>query len=224
MSHSSKIELSADSHLPISTRSLELLKWLALACMLQEHFFRFVVGELPELSHAIGRLTFPLFAYCLSVGFVHASAETKWHIHDRLWVWAFVAQLCTLAVDDRAFGNVLFIFAASTTLMLMWNRILIGFAFVLLIPLSLLCEFGPLGIVAVIVMCLAHMYDELDLPLLALAVTIIAFINSDWVPLLSVPIILCAQLLDFGPPRVRHLFYWAYAFQFPVFGAIAWLS
>lgn len=226
--HSSKIELAADSHLSISSRSLELLKWVAVLCMLQEHFFRYVVGELPDLAHMFGRLTFPLFAFCLAAGFTQLSDERKWRVNNRLWLWAIIAQITSLAVPGRIYGNVLFIFASATLVHLCWNRdylrITRGLSVLVACVVSVLSEFGPLGVLGVLILFLAQQFEEFDLPLTALAIVAIAFINADWVPLLALPIVLIFQLIDVGPPRIPHLFYWVYAAQFPIFGALAWLS
>lgn len=224
--HSSKIELRADLHLPISSRSLELLKWIAVLCMLQEHAFRFVVGELPDWSHAVGRLTFPLFAYCFGVGFGHASEEAKERTEKRLWFWSIVAQLLTLCVDGFAYGNVLFLFASAASIDRRCTRISGMILMLVLLLASMFVEFGPLGLAAAFWMIIANRLrdDLVQLLVVSGCLLLIAIINGDEFALWGLPLILVLQSIDVGPPRVPHFFYWVYALQFPVFAAIGvWL-
>lgn len=225
--HSSKTEILSDSHLAISSRSLELLKWLAVGCMLLEHYCRYVIGDVPDWAYSVGRLTFPLFAFCLAVGFVNLTGDRQWQVFRRLCGWAVVAQVCSLAVDGRAYGNVLIIFALSALIYLSIQRgslILIGFAVGAALIISMFCEFGPIGILIVLLMMFAVKFLEFGVVAIAVGVIATALLGSNLWSLLALPIILCASVIDVGPPRVRHLFYWVYALQFPFFGALAWFA
>lgn len=221
--HFSKIEFAADAHLAVSSRSLELLKWIAVVCMLQEHYFRFVVGELPDWSYALGRLTLPLFAFALSVGLTQLTTDRKWRVFARLAIWGVIAQAATWAVGGYGYGNVLFIFALATLVVLSLERgLVIGIAAIgAAITLSLFCEFGPLGVGAVLLMCLAQYRRSWEGPCLLIAFLLIVAANrGDWTPIAALPIVVALSILEVGPPRIRHAFYWIYALQFPAFAAV----
>ena len=71
--------------------SSNLLKIIALLCMLIDHIGGFLIPECSTLFRIIGRIAFPIFAFSLAQGFIKTSNFKKYAL--RLSFWAVVAQI-----------------------------------------------------------------------------------------------------------------------------------
>lgn len=213
--NSSAIDLRPAPLAGLSYGHLEALKWFAVACMLQEHFFRFVVGTLPQWSYAIGRMTFPLFGFALVLSIVYGAPWRR--LLPRLLLWAVIAQLAQLLVRPFLPLSVLFTLAAGAAAIYVARdtRGLSRWGVVALVSLAtVLCEFGGYGVLAMV----AAFYGvkRRDGVLLFLAMCLVCASNGDLWAWAAVVWLGLVEWLDLQFPRVRHVFYRIYALQFPV--------
>jgi len=131
--------------------SLELAKWLALVTMAVDHYGKIVEPSLYLETHAIGRLSFPLFATIIGVRMARRPdlASVYW---KRLLPWAVVSQpVFVLAGRDWYDGNImltLLIGVLATDLIRQYNSNHSTYLIVCiagLIPAACFVEFGILG-------------------------------------------------------------------------------
>lgn len=71
--------------------SSNLLKIIALICMLIDHIGAFLLPECNTLFRIIGRIAFPIFCFSLAQGFLKTSNFKKYAL--RLAFWALIAQI-----------------------------------------------------------------------------------------------------------------------------------
>lgn len=204
---------------------IESLKWLALCLMFAEHWMRYVVGETPEWIFRTGRVVFPLFVFAFAMALRSQPCSKLLKVIVRMFAWAIVAQ-ATLQLVDAPEGqlNVLFTFGLGLT-----AAYGLGCArpsFGLAIALCAIgvgahwCEFGIVGVAFVAgAIALARAENPPVIAWLAVAALLaaLAIPNGNHFALAAVPVALTVWRLGMGPPRVRGVFYWAYALQFPVF-------
>ena len=204
---------------------IEPLKWLALLLMLAEHWMRYVADDLPAWLFACGRLAFPLFAFALALGLRGQPCSKLMGVLFRMLVWAAVAQATIQLVDapeDRL--NVLFTFAfglaAAHAVACIGSELLAAIILGAIGILSLWCEFGLVG-VAFVAACvaLARAGDRPRAAWVAVLVllALLAIPNGNHFALAAVPLTLLVKMLPTSVPRLRGVFYWAYALQFPVY-------
>ena len=92
------------------TRKLNGLTLLAILLMVIDHIGAIIFPEI-EILRWIGRLSFPIFAYQLSVGYQHTSNVSKYLF--RLWIFAIIAQIPYTIAFDTFDLNILFTFLLS---------------------------------------------------------------------------------------------------------------
>src|SRR5262245_4295377 len=193
--------------------------------MLGEHWMRYVVGSRPPWVYACGRVVFPLFAFALALGIRTLTAPKLRAVMVRMLVWAIIAQVLLQLVDAPARQlNVLFTFALG--LAAAWGFESVRSPFLLALCLGALavvgvwCEFGVVG-VALVAATVALARAE-DPPVAAWVVVagllaLLAVPNGNYWALMAVPVAWLVWRLGIRVPRVRGVFYWTYALQFPVF-------
>ena len=211
--------------LGIGTRLIEPLKWLALAIMLAEHWMRYVLDDLPPWLFAVGRIAFPLFAFALAFGLQAQPCARLPRILVRMFAWAAIAQATIQFVDaPDSRLNVLFTFALGLAAAYGFGCVksLLVTALMLCVigAAAWWCEFGPVG-VAFVAGCIT-LARAGDRPLagwiaVAALLALLAVPNGNHYALQAVPLALLSAWLPVNVPRLRGVFYWAYALQFPVY-------
>lgn len=212
----------------IGTQTLEPMKWLALLLMLVEHASFFVFGVMPWTVFFLGRLVFPLFALALAIGIADKTPYQKGEVIRRLCVWGVVAMVCGMMVRDAFPLNVLFTFALAIASDVVWNsrRVMRFVICPLLVMLGGACEFGSLGVVG----CMLFMQFARDqgsresLAWLIAGVALISLDNGNVFASFAPVVMYALHSGDVIVPRIRGLFYKAYAFQWPVFAALRWIA
>ena len=74
----------------LSSSSIELLKWIAIAAMTIDHTAIMFFDNSEELR-AVGRIAFPLFGFMLIHNFIYFTSNKKEYI-KRLWIFAIISQ------------------------------------------------------------------------------------------------------------------------------------
>lgn len=212
----------------VTSSSIEATKWLALSLMLFEHVHTFVLGELPAVPYMLGRLVFPLFAIALAVGLTHLTRGQYAQLVGRLCIWGGIAAALGLLVRDVLPLNVLFTFAFGVTLHAVWSGIGRGrFMIVIAIGLAALTvEYSVPGVVAVALLC-AWAKDQGTLrgyARLLAGLSLVCVVNGNWFALLAAPLAFAIEAGGLHLPRVRRVFYYGYALQWPVFSLLRALA
>lgn len=208
----------------IAAESLEAIKWLALVLMLAEHVCFFVFGVMPWTVFFLGRLVFPLFAIALAFGVAHKTPAEKFDVVYRLAAWGCVASLASSLIRDALPLNVLFTFAFGVTLDSVWRLSglrswLLG---LLILAGGFAVEYGPMGVVAVSAFMVAARADTTRSAITFLLVgsLLICLANGNlfaaFAPLVAVAI----SRGGIEVPRIKRLFYWTYAGQWPLFALL----
>jgi hypothetical protein len=139
-----------------SFAGLEVAKWTALVTMAIDHYGKIVEPDLYVETHAIGRLSFPLFAMIVGARLA-LRPQLAGRYARRLLPWALVSQPIYVMVGRPwGTGNILFTLllgVGATVLVerLQENRLSgnVATAALLLSPLAFLVEYGPIGIAIV---------------------------------------------------------------------------
>lgn len=211
--------------LGVSSGTIESLKWLGLAVMLAEHWMRYVVGEWPQWLYLAGRMAFPLFVFALALGLSGQPSPKLRAVLIKMLIWALVAQAALQLVGVPATQlNVLFTFslglAAAQAFALLRSTFLLAITLAAIGAVSLWCEFGPIGVAFVAgSVALARMDAPATAAWIAVAglLAALAVPNGNHFALAAVPVALVVWRLGIKVPRLRGMFYWVYALQFPVF-------
>lgn len=208
----------------VRSGTIEAIKWLGVALMLLEHWFRFVVGALPDAVYYLGRLVFPLFVFALALALRAASWPTVRRVLLRLFVFATVAQAARLLLAaPPADLNVIFTFGLGVLVVhalacapRVWAVLLVLGATALVAPF---CEFGLIGVafVASCVMLARTRRPSLPQYIFAgVAFVGLAVPNQSYFALVAAPVAIAIYYTGLHVPRIRGFFYWLYAGQWPV--------
>jgi hypothetical protein len=135
---------------------LELAKWAALLTMAIDHYGKIVEPDLFLATHAVGRLSFPLFAAIVGTRLA-LRPDLASRYARRLLPWALVSQPAfVLAGRPWHDGNILFTLLLGVGLSAWLRRAREGTStwseaavVVLVAPLTLFVEFGPIGVALV---------------------------------------------------------------------------
>ncbi len=94
--------------IPLRHDALEAAKWVALVSMTIDHYGKIVDPDLLVVTHAIGRISFPLFAGIVGLRIALAPSIIGSYAR-RLTFWAAVSQpIFVLAGRQWSQGNILF--------------------------------------------------------------------------------------------------------------------
>lgn len=203
---------------------VEPIKWLALALMLVEHAWRYVLEEFPVWVYMAGRNVFPLFAIALAVGLAQSDLIHRRNVVLRLSLWGAISAVPIFFVHDVFPLNVLFTFALGVTLYsvlrgLEFSRFVIA---ALILVAGFTVEFGPVGVVAVAASCFAARSSSRSEELMRWSLAAVAF-SAAAQSIFVLPAFVMAFVLSSMPvelPRVRGFFYWAYAGHWSVIAAL----
>ena len=211
----------------VGSGTIESLKWLGLIAMIAEHWMRFVVGELPSWLYLCGRTAFPLFVFALALGLAGKARSQIRATTLRAFVWALVAQAGMQLVDapDRQL-NVLFTFGLGLALVDVFDRVRSPFLRAVVLcavaAVAMWCEFGVIGVAfvaAAVALCRAEHPPAAAWAAVLGLLAALAIPNGNHFALISIPVAILVSSSGIAVPRVRGLFYWAYALQYPVYAA-----
>lgn len=214
-------------HYGIDSGTIELLKWLGLTAMLAEHWMRYVTGAWPQWLYLAGRTAFPLFVIALALGLSGQPWSSVRNVLIKTFIWALIAQVALQLVDASPTRlNVLFTFslglAATYGFVHVRSTFLLAIALFAIGAASLWCEFGPLGVAFIAgAVALARVEDPPAAAWISVAALLagLAVPNGNHFGLAAVAIAFVVWRLGIKVPRLRGVFYWAYALQFPLFAA-----
>lgn len=135
---------------------LEIAKWAAVLTMAVDHYGKIVDPDVFLTTHAIGRLSFPLFVTIIGLRLGMRPELARRYLR-RLLPWALVSQpIFVLAGRPFYQGNILFTLLLGVSAAVLAERVVhsrkagsAAAALVLLAPLTLLVEYGPIGVVIV---------------------------------------------------------------------------
>ena len=204
---------------------LEAVKWVALAFMLLEHFWRYAIGEMPPAVYQAGRIAFPLFAFALALGLGSKPCVAVRVVLGRIFAWGLVAQVAGLLVDVPLTRlNVLFtlglglLSAYAFSCEPRWWR-----AAIFAVPIAILgwhCEFGLWGaglVFALLQLARSGWQSRNYWLLTGLMLVTLSIPNRSMSALLAVPAVYLVILSGITVSRIRRVFYWIYVAQFPAF-------
>jgi hypothetical protein len=99
---------SGSPPLPLSHDALEAAKWIALVAMTIDHYGKIVNPDLGSVTHAIGRIAFPLFAGIIGLRIALSPTVVASYLR-RLGFWAVLSQpVFVVAGRQWSEGNILF--------------------------------------------------------------------------------------------------------------------
>jgi len=138
----------------INFKQSSYLKAVACLFMLIDHIGAFLIPALPILR-IIGRLSMPLFAYQLTIGYIHTSNQYRYF--KRLTILAFISQIPYFLLRGYQL-NILFTFLFA--LLLIWsidNKSIYG---LLILPLIPFCSYGLYGTLTVLIFHYSKSFRE----------------------------------------------------------------
>ena len=110
-----------------------VLKIIALVTMLCDHAGYLIFDRFSFMNY-IGRLSFPIFAYLITEGFIHTSNLKKYF--SRLLIFAFISQIPYMLLFNDTFTlNVLFTLSLGLLAITIYNKLknkVLGILFVIL--------------------------------------------------------------------------------------------
>lgn len=134
---------------------LEPAKWLALVTMAIDHYGKIVDDSIFLQTHAIGRVSFPLFAAIIGIRLAMRPERNLRYLRH-LVPWAIVSQpVFVLAGRDWLDGNIFFTLALGVAATLVWRRratmtdLTLAASIAAIIAASLFVDFGPVGVAMV---------------------------------------------------------------------------
>lgn len=225
--------------LVITDGSLEVLKWLALLCMVADHINKYLLAGQQHVFFVFGRLALPLFAFVLGYNLARTGIDHYWQrrrLMRRLAVFAVISTIPYMLLGGLVNGwwplnfmFALFVAVAVIELMQQPSRGASALALLLFLAGGFLVEYWWPGIAAVVTAWLYARRPTLGrlvlwtvtLALLLVPVWFLTggrFALNVWA-LGAVPVIWGATRVDLDLPRVRWLFYAAFPAQF----AAIWL-
>lgn len=144
----------------------ETIKLLAITTMLIDHIGYVFFGDI-ELFRIIGRLAFPLFAYQLTVGFIHTSNIRKYL--SRILIFAFLSIVPYGLIFNWTKLNILFTLALALLILHIVENLNLRIGYCLILtPLFLPMEYGIYGIV--LILALYYMRKNLSASVLIIVI------------------------------------------------------
>lgn len=214
----------------LSSRQQELLRWLAIACMLIDHVGAIFLGHADaQPLRAIGRVAWPLFAYLLAYNVAVRRVPPAKYL-PTLAVFTLLSQLPHhLAFNSNWVSIIGTLLLGATALHVLESRTHTQAGGLLLLSLTLLLspfvEYGTAGVLLIISLWWLLRYPQL-LPLLSTAFLLgaINWPHANWpFGLLAVPAVLLISLLPdrVGLPRSGRLPWLFYPAHLLVLAGIA---
>lgn len=197
---------------PVAQSDLELAKWIALIAMVVDHYGKIVEPGLYLETHAIGRVSFPLFAAIMGTRLALRPALGARYLRHLL-PWALASQP-VYVVAGRAWydGNILFTLLlgvlATQALRALAERPTWRPASGLgaILAAAMFVDFGPLGVAMVPATALLVARRPAASPMvvgpLGLAANLVPLQLVDLASLLASPLLLLSQAARLRLPRL----------------------
>lgn len=188
----------------ITKEGSNYIKLVAMLAMLLDHIGAFLIPW--EILRIIGRLSFPLFAYQLGIGYSATSSKKKYLI--RLIGFGIVSQVPFALLAGHFIMNILFSLALG--IVAIWS--LENRKFILVVPiifLSFFVEYGLYGLITILIFY--FLKDKIrQFGFFALATFIYGFYYQAWNQIYAI-----FSLFFIGMPKVKinipkNLFYFFY--------------
>jgi hypothetical protein len=133
---------------------LELAKWIALITMAVDHYGKIVDDSVFLETHAIGRISFPLFAAIIGIRLATRPELDRRYLRH-LIPWALVSQPVFMLVGREWYdGNIMFTLALGVLAALVWRHPALsdrsrGAAFAAILGASAFVDYGPVGVLMI---------------------------------------------------------------------------
>jgi TraX protein len=222
--------------LRLTDGGVESLKWFALCLMTLDHVDKYLLHEREYGLFALGRIAFPLFATILAFNLARPGALERGvykRIVIRLVIFGGVSEIPFVALGGLAWDwyplNVLFTLLLSAAIMrLLECRVAwqIGLAVLVFLVGGAFVEFWWPGVALSVAAWLYFRRPGWAALLVWVAATTgLYMINGNFWSLVAFPIVVCAPLIQWRPPRIRWAFYAYYPTHLGVIWAMSrWLG
>lgn len=196
----------------VTSGGLELVKWVALVCMVVDHVnLAFFARELPLWATVTGRVAFPLFALVFAFNLSRPGID-RTRMLNRLMLAAGIAQPFHGLLFGSAFGlwplNILFLFVVVLGAVVALERGSHGLALACMGAGGLLVEYGFVGVLLPVA---AWAHFRKPSPATAAGVLVamlgLCWLNGNAYALLALPLFAVGSVLDLTLPRARWAFY-----------------
>jgi hypothetical protein len=203
---------------------LEPAKWLAIVTMAIDHYGKIVDETLFLQTHAIGRVSFPLFAAIIGIRLAMRPERDERYLRH-LIPWAIVSQpVFVLAGRGWYDGNILITLALGVAATLVLRRreamtdLSFAAAITAILAASVLVDFGPVGVA--MISATAYLVTRSGTAGLAAVgpMGLAANLNAGWPPfdlvdltaLLASPILILSVRAKIRLPRLPTQFFYAF--------------
>lgn len=201
----------------ISYSNLELLKLIALFFMVLDHTNHYLYGYKYPIMFNLGRISFPIFAFCFSIALAKRDSNNLNKIIIRLVLFSLISSIPYFLLNIKWYPyglpvNILFMFALSAIAINYKNNLEI-IIFVGL--LSFLVEYDIRGFFLIIGLYFLLYEKDTIKKLISIGVFLfglcgIQIINGNIYSLFSIPLIWIVVKLDLKIIRIKHFFYYVY--------------
>ncbi len=199
----SELSLAGVPRLPSRQADFELAKRLAIAAMVIDHFGKIVEPDIFGVTHAIGRIAFPLFAAIIGMRLALQPELAATYV-KRLIPWAIVSQPVFVFVGrDWYDGNILLTLLVGVLSLMFLRHVterrsalaLVGL--VALLPLAWFCEFSVTGVALIPIIALLASWQRKAALLAAGPLGLAANCSIAWPPigLIDIPALLATVVM-----------------------------
>lgn len=200
------------------------LKMIAAASMLIDHVGLIFFPQVP-LLRVLGRLAFPVFAFCIAEGFHHTRNRKRYFL--QVFILGAICQLAYFIADGSMYLGVLISFSASILLMWAYEGIMkaapekkagaaaifaaeLGLAFILCRSVEI--DYGFWGMMLPLLLCIGgkRPWDLLlfavGLVALCVDLAVLGGFEVQWFSLMTLPL-LCSYNGQRGKYKAKYFFY-----------------
>ncbi len=209
----------------IGQADLELAKWIALAAMAVDHYGKIVDPDLYAVTHAIGRISFPVFATIIAPRLAARPQLAAAYV-KRLLPWAAISQPVFILVGrDWYDGNILLTLLLGVVATMLVRTCAINRSpgtlagLVALAPIAWFADYGIAGVAMIPLTAILASWRMSAASMASGPLGLIANISLSWPPVrfIDLPAILSSAVVGISMrakvrlPRVpAHVFYGFY--------------
>tara|TARA_B110000211_G_C14046379_1_gene539154 strand:- start:44 stop:772 length:729 start_codon:yes stop_codon:yes gene_type:complete len=219
-----------DNSLTFHNGGIEALKWIALASMILDHVNKYLFNYSIDYFFEIGRLAMPLFGIIFAYNMARDKSKGSQYyikVFKRLTTYGLIATPYFTILGGVKYGwwplNILFTFAISTLLMY-WlssetSKIIKTVIFIVTFAIGgAIVEFWWPALTLIISSWAFFRYRNMLFYIgIALGFFGLCYINGNYFALLSIPLFISIASIDIRIPRMKRVFYYTYAAQFPIY-------